>query len=274
MNFAVRSDLFIVHQVRIKGNSLLANGEILEALEIPSRVQLWRVQPERLESRLVDLSLVRSAKIKRVLPQTLLIEVAERSPIVDWRDPRTSKTYALDEEGVVLGESAELAERMRRESEADPVGVERPLLVGLDVWGRLPGDRLEVEGLSEVLTALGLAVSREDDWTKEVLSIESSRDGRGWVLHLTDRMGEIRLGNRRSIERVGTIQPVWRFLVRENLQVHYVDLRFEEQGILVRPRNCAPDAWMEIATRYPEPREEGVGTGSAFLVPKGTVRSG
>jgi len=43
------------------------------------------------------------------------------------------------------------------------------------------------------------------------------------------------------------------FLKREGIKVLYVDLRFDEQGVLIKPTNCDPDHWVAVASRFPEP---------------------
>jgi len=40
---------------------------------------------------------------------------------------------------------------------------------------------------------------------------------------------------------------------KEGIEVAYVDLRFDDQGVLIKPANCDPDHWVEVASKYPEP---------------------
>jgi len=252
-HYTVRSDLFFVQQVRVRGNYLLTEAEILRELDIPARVAIWRVQPERLEARLLALSLVHAAVVRRVLPHTLIVDVAERNPIMDWTDPRMGKTYALDEEGVVLVESRELLDRLSSNKGQTTRASTRPRLEGLEAWGRLPGDRLEAAGLGQILSAFGLALSREEEWVRAVESLEWRDDGSRWVFRCRERTGEIRLGDAHFLEKMGLIGPVWRLLVKENMDVAYMDLRFREQGVLIQPVNYDPIRWMETAARYPQP---------------------
>jgi cell division protein FtsQ len=249
--FCAEGDLFVIREVRIEGNHLLLDQEILDALQIPARVRLWQVKPEQIESQLLSMSSIRSVHVERVLPETLVIDLMERSPIADWRDPKTGKRYALDEETVLLAESDEMNRRLR---EAGQVNLHRPEVLGLEVWGRLPGDRIESENLEKLLSALGVAAAREEDWVPTVRSVVFQDREHGWVLRCGSEEREVRIGDRHFLERIGRIDPVWKVLLREGLQVAYIDLRFPEQGVLLKPLNCDPTCWMEIAERYPEPR--------------------
>jgi len=256
--YTFRSDLFLVRKVRLQGNFLLTDTEILEALKIPSRIRLWQVRPPLLEGRLLELNLIRSAEVRRMLPQTLLVDISERTPIADWKDPRTGKTYAVDEEGTILCEVEEMRSRLVRMKDVSVVVKRRPVVTGLRTWGLMPGDRLEEEGFDKVLSAFGLAVSRNENWVGSVRTVALCSDGRGWVFRTGTPGIEIRLGKRDFVERVGLVQPIWRFLRKENLVTQYIDLRFREQGVLIRPTNCDDRHWVELAGRYPEPiRKEG-----------------
>jgi cell division septal protein FtsQ len=260
VKYMTQSDFFMVRDVRIQGCYLLSEVEILGALDVPAQVRLWRVEPEKLEARLLESSFVRMASVHRVLPQTLVVDIAERNPIVDWKDPRTGKVFAVDEEGVVLCELLEMQERLARISPSPGERARRPMLTGLDTGGETPGNRLSAPGLERVLSAFGLAASREESWVEMMTEVEAADNGYGWVLHCPGRNRQVRLGNRNFIERIGRVEPVWRFLEKEGIETAYIDLRFEEQGVLIKPVNIKSDRWLEIASRYPTTSDKDFGS--------------
>ena len=260
VKYTTQSDFFMVRNVRIQGCYFLSEVEILEALDVPAQIRLWQVDPEILEARLLESSFIRMASVRRVLPQTLVVDIAERNPIVDWRDPRTGKTFVVDEEGVLLCELREMWERFARVRQSPEEPVRRPLLTGLDARGETSGNRLHAPGLERVLSAFGLAVSRKESWVRVTTEVETTGSGYGWVLHCPNRNFQVRLGSRNFIERIGRVEPVWSFLEKEGIETAYIDLRFEEQGVLIKPVNIKSDRWLEIVSRYPTTRERGIGS--------------
>lgn len=253
--FAHRSDLFLVRQVQVSGNYLLEQGEVLEAMQVPARVRIWEIEPAVLESRIEEMVLVQSATVKRVLPHTLLVSLSERNPIADWVEPREGKKFAVDEEGVLLCDVEEL--NKREAASAEKPRTRRPEIRGLEDRGKQLGDRLESESVARLLSAYGVALAREETWTQNVDSFESTGDGRGWALRSSGLAAEIRLGDRNFIERFGLLKGVQGFLEKERLEVAYIDLRFEEQGVLIGKSDLDPARWLEIAARYPKPEKHG-----------------
>jgi hypothetical protein len=249
--FAHRSDLFLVRQVQVSGNYLLEQGEVLEAMQVPARVRIWEIDPTVLESRIEELVLVQSATVKRVLPHTLLVSLSERNPIADWIEPREGKKFAVDEEGVLLCSVDELGKRSS--AAADSLRHRRPEIRGLEDRGKQLGDRLESESIARLLSAYGVALAREESWTQTVQAFESLGDGGGWILRCAGRAREIHLGDRNFLERFGALKGAHRFLEREQLEVAYIDLRFEEQGVLIGKSDLDPARWLEIAAKYPAP---------------------
>src|SRR3990172_10628139 len=111
LDTAMKSEMFMVEDVAVEGNCMVSEDDILQALDIPSVIHLWQIDPDLLEVRLGGLTAVRRAKVERVFPQSLSVSVEERVPIVDWQDPKSGKRFAVDEEGVILAESDELKAR-------------------------------------------------------------------------------------------------------------------------------------------------------------------
>lgn len=244
-DYLLRSDLFLIQDVEVEGSCLVNEDDILAKLDIPAVVHLWQIEPEILEARLMDIPEIRGVQVRRVLPQSLVVTVEERAPIADWRDPKSGKRYVLDEEAVIITE----AER----ADSGGAGGNRPEILGLEGSGWSPGDRIDRDDLAEVLKSLSLALARGEEWAEKLSEIRFYRDGHGWVLRCQGFPPEFVLGDWRFVERIGLIDPVWKFLHRETIEAAYVDLRFDKQGVLVKPVNCDAQRWMEVARRHPDP---------------------
>jgi hypothetical protein len=253
IDYALRSDLFMVQDVAVEGNCLVSDDDILAALDIPAVIRLWQIDPQLLEARILALPQIHGAEVRRVLPQSVAVTVEERKPIADWQDPHSGKRFAVDEEGVLLAEAETIEARGPDLGPDWHKPGQRPEIVGLEDRGLEPGDRLTTGRVTEVLKAVGLALSRGEEWAGKLAELRATADQRGWVLKCRGESGDIVLGDRRFVERVGRVQPVWRFLRATRINVAYLDLRFDGQGVLIKPTNCDAKRWMEVVAHYPPP---------------------
>lgn len=246
---ALNSEMFMIRDVVLEGNCLLEEDVILQALDIPAVIHLWELDPSLLEVRLMALTEVKNVRVKRIFPQSILVEIEERTPLADWYDPDTGKCYAVDDEGMILAESELLAgmgpDFLRRSDGR----IRRPCILDLKGKQWQVGDLLEGHQIDEVLKAISLACSQQARWLKSLTELRAPKDSNGWTLRIARHQGVIRLGDGQFSERIGRLGPVMNFLEREKIVTEYVDLRFDQQGVLIRPINCDPSRWVEIARR-------------------------
>jgi cell division septal protein FtsQ len=108
-----------------------------------------------------------------------------------------------------------------------------------------------MDGISEVLRAISSAISQQAAWIRSLQEIRAPTDTKGWILVCSQCSGQIRLGDRNFEDRLKKVNRVLEFLQREKIDVSYIDLRFDEQGVLITPKNILPENWIQIATRFP-----------------------
>jgi len=89
-----------VRNVEIVGNVTLAPDVIREAAAVPELHPLATVDLAEVEGRVREIRQVASAKVDRVWPVTLRIEVAEREPVAQI--PAGDKIAVIDKTGVVI----------------------------------------------------------------------------------------------------------------------------------------------------------------------------
>lgn len=89
-----------VRNVEIVGNVTLAPDVIREAAAVPELHPLATVDLAEVEGRVREIRQVASAKVDRVWPVTLRIEVAEREPVAQI--PAGDKIAVVDKTGVVI----------------------------------------------------------------------------------------------------------------------------------------------------------------------------
>lgn len=214
-------DAFRIEHVTVQGTRFLQEDEVLSALDVSARASVWD-DPTPWERRLEAHPMIRDARIGRRLPSTLVIEVAERTPVALLATPTLEP---VDSEG--------------RRLPVDPAahGLDLPLI-------QLPTDRIEDRGGSA-------------DRFLRLLAGEADRlarldpDVAGWLSELTWNGGHVlaRWGSP-SVDllfdpplRRGRLERAMAVLAdarrrRPDRRVEAVDLRFEDQVVVryaVRP---------------------------------------
>lgn len=91
-----------VGKVQVDGNSHLTEAEVVERLGIKPGVSIFAFDTDAARARLLASGWVREARVMRLLPTTLVVELEERSPFAIWRDG--SDSVVIDAAGRVLAE--------------------------------------------------------------------------------------------------------------------------------------------------------------------------
>lgn len=189
---------FRVRRVEIVGTQYIPPGDILRRLHVDTTASVWDpVEP--LEARIAAHPEVRSVRIRRRLPRTLVVEIVESLPVA--LVPGPSGLVAYDERGVRLP--------------IDParVDLDVPVLARRDTaLLRLLGElRRDAPGLYERVSELR-RLPRGDVWIR-VAGIP--------VLATNDV----------TLERLLELDPVAQDLARRQLRPAELDLRFRDQVI-------------------------------------------
>ncbi len=194
-----RLAFFRVRRVEIHGARYAAPGDILARLHVDTMASVWDpVAP--LERRIATHPEVRSVHIRRQLPGTLVIEIAERSPVGLVSTPRGFKAY--DERGVSLP--------------IDPAktAVDAPILIRPD---------------SVVLALLGRL--RQEAPTLYQRISEVRRVAADELLFVLSPAMPVRTSGSISTRRLSDVEPVERDLAHRHVRVGELDLRYRDQVI-------------------------------------------
>lgn len=92
------STLLTVKKVEVRGNQVVSQESILELAQVAPNIQLLRVNVNQTSQRIKTISQIKSVDVRRGWPETLVIEVVERTPlgVTDIPEGR----YLIDESGV------------------------------------------------------------------------------------------------------------------------------------------------------------------------------
>lgn len=91
-----------VGRVAVEGNKHLTEAQVVEALGVGPGVSIFAFDTAAARDRLLKNGWVREARVMRLLPSTLVVELEERSPFAVWRDG--GESAVIDTAGSVLSE--------------------------------------------------------------------------------------------------------------------------------------------------------------------------
>jgi len=86
--FVTWSGRFSVQQTQIRGNHLVTPDQIAQLAKVPKGLSLFRVPVETVRTRILAHPWIRSAIVRRRLPDTIEISVVEREPVAAVRADR------------------------------------------------------------------------------------------------------------------------------------------------------------------------------------------
>lgn len=97
---ALRSPLFEVRRVEVRGNGRLGPGEVRALVRHAQGRNLWLLSLDQLARSVDQHPWVAEARVRRDLPSTLVVEIEERIPVAWVADPGGGAAVAAD--GIVV----------------------------------------------------------------------------------------------------------------------------------------------------------------------------
>jgi cell division protein FtsQ len=228
-----------VRHIAISGNARLQTGQIIALLEGLSGEPLLAVELSRWRDRLLASPWVADAHLRRRLPSTVIVQIAERDPIALARFG--SELYLMDEQGVVLDEYG-----------PQYGDLDLPVVDGLGaVQNGLAADRGRVDLAARLISSL-----RASPALAKRLSQVNVSDEHDAAVILTGDQALLHVGTDQFVSRLVAYTDLSGALQERIPEIDSVDLRFEDR-MFVRPagrtsvdrsggpeptRNAAPSA--------------------------------
>lgn len=141
------SSRFEVRNLHVRGNQLLSQEEVANLAGVVGANIFW-VNRAEVAARLSGLPLVQHVEIDATLPDTVDIQIVERTPAGFWTSG--AQTYLVDREGVILkAVDAETAQiRACAGQPCDPQVTALPSVAEVDTEPLKPGDHVDAGALS------------------------------------------------------------------------------------------------------------------------------
>lgn len=134
------NDHFEIRQIEVTTDGTLGADHIREYAKVREGLNLFAVRPKEVRAALLSVPVIASAQVGRRLPDTLIIEVAERVAVARLGRPGAGSPLAVDSTGHVLGPSS--------------VRASLPVILGVRDKGLRPGDVVADPMLKEALAVL------------------------------------------------------------------------------------------------------------------------
>lgn len=208
----------VVRGVRVEGNRLVPEEEILARVAIPRGSRLFAVNLSSVRRRVMALPYVVSVDVERDVNRGLIIRVKERKPVAAI--PGDHLLY-VDATGLVLPGLP---------SDRKP---DVPLLTGaIPAHQALPGRRITSVPVRAALALLDTASLAGEDLDRLISEVRVQPDG-GLVLYSADGAIPVLIGTGAVADKLAGLEVFWNSVVagRGARELVYVDLRFDRQVV-------------------------------------------
>jgi len=135
-----RSGLFNVKKIDVAGSKIVSAVKVMENCAISENTNILTVNTGEVKQRIAKDPWIKEVSVKRVLPQTLRVEIVERVPVA--LITHGEKFYLIDEEYFIVAE--------RESSEASEV----PVITDLPIKKAKVGDRIFNKSLENAVNCL------------------------------------------------------------------------------------------------------------------------
>ena len=152
------NDYFEIRTIDVTTDGTLGADHVREYAKVCEGQNLFAVRPKEIRDALLLVPVIESAQVGRRLPDTLIIEVAERVAVARLGRPGAGSPLAVDSTGHVLGPSS--------------VRASLPVILGVRDKGLRPGDVVADPMLKEALAVLEICNQME---IREDLSVATIR---------------------------------------------------------------------------------------------------
>lgn len=209
-----------VTRITINGNTRLSQGEVLSLLDGLRGRNMVTVDLDAWRERLMASPWVANAAMRRILPGTIDVFIAERSPLGIARISQS--LYVVDERGDVIDEYG-----------PNYADIDLPVIDGLATEAGERGlliDEVRASLAGRLLTSL----EAKPELARRVSQVDVT-DARDAVVLLDGDTALVRVGDDQFLERLQAYVDLMPALRERVPEIDYVDMRFDER-VYVRPQ--------------------------------------
>ncbi|MGB4163516.1 MAG: FtsQ-type POTRA domain-containing protein [Bacillota bacterium] len=207
------SSAFTVSEINVVGNSYFTDAEVVAMAGLTDPVNLFRVNVRECEARLKKSSKIEEAVVRKVLPNTLTIDVIERTGVGLIR--YNGIFCEIDANGVVITDVL------------DPVRVELPVLTGLQPTYLASGEKAQPARIVEAAKIAGDI----DFAVRRVLRELNIADPNNVVGYLVNGAMVVFGDSRDMSHKCGVLESILEDARRRGVTLDYVDVSVPSAAI-------------------------------------------
>jgi cell division septal protein FtsQ len=214
----LNSPYFLVRAVKVAGCRYLSDYEVLLIAGVPENTNIFLVPTGQMERRLLATPRIRTARVYRILPDTISVAIEERTTALYI--PYAGYFIDVDEEGHAISISEAITD------------LDVPLLVGaVPTWVEV-GEPVRPEYQVSIGARVGAALLRQGIPNISEVDVSSCDD---IVVRTTDGI-RVFIGGAQEMEsRVRVLDSILASIREQGTPVDYIDLRVEAKPV-IRPR--------------------------------------
>jgi cell division protein FtsQ len=224
-SLVLSAEALTITRIAVEGNSRMSKGEVLSLLDGLSGRSMVTVNLEDWREKLLSSPWVADAAMRRVLPGTIAVLIAEREPVAIGR--LGDHLYLLDQRANVIDEYG-----------PNYAEFDLPIIDGLA--SVRAGGPLVDEARAALAMRVLAALQPRPDLFKRVSQIDVSETRNAAVI-LKDDTAFVRLGDQQFVERVQSYLDLAPTLRQHVPDIDSVDMRFDER-VYVKPAGAVPVA--------------------------------
>ena len=220
VELVLSAEALTISRISISGNTRMSRGEVLSLLDGLNGQHMVTVDLEGWRQKLLTSPWVADAAVRRVLPGTVAVVIAERQPMAIAR--LGDELYLLDQRGSIIDEYG-----------PNYAEFDLPIIDGLASAGGA-GGLLVDESRAALAVRVIAGLQARPDLAKRVSQIDVT-DVHDAVLILKDDTALLRIGEEQFAERLQSYLDLMPALRERIPDIDYVDLRFDER-VYVKPQ--------------------------------------
>jgi cell division protein FtsQ len=211
----LNSPFFRVRDVQVRGSEYLSAQEIRLIADVPPESNIFLVPTRAIERRLLATPRISSARVARVLPDSVVITVTEKKTVAYL--PYAGFFIELDKSGCAIAVS---------EAVTDP---DTPVIVGVVPAYVAVGEPVRPGELVQIGAAVGAALMERRIPNLSEVDVSRADDV---VLRTADGI-KVFLGRSDGIQaRVRLLDSILASIREQGLSVNYIDLRVEAKPVI------------------------------------------
>jgi cell division protein FtsQ len=208
-----------IKDVEVNGTNMLMEEEIKTLAVIPLSDNLFFADLSRAKANLGKITAIKSFRIYRIPPATILISIEERKPIASL--VFKNQTYIIDKGGFLINRNPNITLNV-----ADMADL--PVVAGVNEKENLKSEKID-ETASQIIDDIIAKLSPYLESKRMQLELGGLKD----VSFLLDDILRVRLGQATDIKRKMEIFEALLPVIEEKwAQVEYVDVRYPDNPVV------------------------------------------